>query len=157
MQVTLAKALTIKKQLQTKLGELNKRFIQNFQRFEGDNWIYDPAEVLSEINTVTAQLIDIKCAIQKANEPIENTILTLGELKSWVKLIQNINPGRTGQVRKSNPLTNQWEVIEVPIVSIWTKPELDQKVDAARKTISQMQDELNTFNHKTTIELPFEA
>ena len=50
MDITLAKALVVKKELVNKLQELIKRFKNNFSAKEGTPKDYQPGEVLQEID-----------------------------------------------------------------------------------------------------------
>lgn len=67
MQVTLAKALVVKKQLQQKIVELQKRFLQNFSHVEGDELSYNPEEVYNELQEVIKKLVIVKTSINTGN------------------------------------------------------------------------------------------
>jgi len=164
MKITLAKALIVSKQLGNRIQELERRFLQNttyteVTEFEGlPVWKnYNPNQVLEELEKVTAKSIAIRVLIDEANLPIREKILQLGEMKSWCKNLQSLVIAENKKEHQRNPTTGMIEIVEIPQYNLWNLVEKNKRIDELRKRISDLQDELNTFNYKTTIELPFEV
>lgn len=163
MKITLAKALVESKQLGARIQELSKRFLTNttFTEKSADKtriWKnYDPNQVLEELQETTAKSIAVRVLIDQANLPIREKILQLGEMKAWCKNLQSLVIQDLIRTTERNPATGVLEVITTPVYNYHSLVEKNSKIDELRKRISNLQDELNTFNHQTTIELPFEV
>ncbi len=164
MTITLAKALVVSKQLGARIQELSKRFLANTtftekSAYDGTTiWKnYNPNQVFEELQETTAKSIAIRVLIDQANLPIREKILQLGEMKSWCKNLQSLVIQDSVRTSTRNPTTGFLEVTEIPQYNLWNLVQKNNKIDELRKQISNLQDELNTFNHQTTIELPFEV
>lgn len=154
MEITLAKALTVKKQLVQKLNDLQRRLLQNNSINIEEAWIYNPTEVNNELFLTMTQLIDLKSRIQAANVNIAHDILKMAELKNYLKIVQQISP-RTS-VNKLKNIDGVNLHVEIPCLNWKSRPELDKLFDNIRKQISDIQDKINEYNNKTKIAVPFE-
>lgn len=154
MKVTLAKALMIKKQLVQKINDLQRRLLTNSCKLQEEEWVYDPVIVYNDLTNTIGKLVTIKSLINESNLPVQPVILLLSELKSQAKLLQTISiqPTKTKTVMVDGRNAH----VEVICQNWKTRPELDNLIDEIKTKISTIQDELNTHNYKTTIELPFE-
>ncbi len=162
MRITLAKALVVSKQLGARIQELSKRFLANTTYteilFGEPNWKnYNPNDVLLELQETTAKSVAIRVLIDEANLPIREKILRLGEMKAWCKNLQALVIQDFVRTTERNPTTGLLEVVTTPVHNFCNLVEKNKKVDELRKRISDLQDELNTYNHQTQIELPFEV
>jgi len=154
MEITLAKALTVKKQLVQKLNDLQRRLLNNVCISTDEVWTYNPVEVNNELFLTMTQLIDLKSRIQVANVNIAHDILKMAELKNYLKVIQQINP-RTF-VNKAKNVEGVSQHVEISCLNWKSRPELDKLFDDIRKQISDIQDAINEYNNKTKIAIPFE-
>lgn len=154
MEITLAKALTVKKQLVQKLNDLQRRLLQNTFINVDEVWTYSPTEVNNELFLTMTQLIDLKSRIQAANVNIAHDILKMAELKNYLKVVQQISPRNFVTKMTNTAGINQH--IEVPCLNWKSRPELDKLFDDIRKQISDIQDKINEYNNKTKIAVPFE-
>jgi len=154
MEITLAKALTVKKQLVQKLNELQRRLLQNVSITEEETWVYNPVEVSNELFLIMTRLINLKTCIQAANVNIAHDILKMAELKNYLKVVQQINP-RTF-VNKVKNVNGVNQHVEVPCLNWKSRPELDSLIEDTRGEISNIQDKINEYNNRTKIVIPFE-
>jgi len=161
MTITLAKALVLRKQYSTKVQELSKRFVQSSSTKKLDMELkpvwenYNPQEILDEMLFVTSKLTALKILINEANAKIQEKIFTLSELKSWCKTLQTMTI--VSEIQERVVVGGQMTTQAIPIHNFYTIVKRNQMVDNLRETISGLQDELNTFNHQTTKEVPFEV
>ena len=91
-------------------------------------------------------LIVVKAAIQRANLPIYEDILQLGELKSVIQMLSGLNtkhgtePGYNG--------------VEFRYNAVILKPEVLEMVRKLEAEIDAIQDKINQFNASTRLEIP---
>lgn len=163
MKITLAKALVVKKELTNKVQELTKRFLSStstnkFSALDGTPVYqdYDPESVKQELIETTSKLIAIKVLIAQANVPILTQMFQLSEVKAWCKQLQSLIVRPNTREMQLIPGTTNHQYVEIPVHNYWTTPQKNQKIEELRKQISILQDELNTYNYQTTIELPFD-
>jgi hypothetical protein len=143
--MTLAKALKQKNRLAQKINKLQ----QEIQR-ENSVQIDDPRKIkvedlMVELKEKVLQLIKLKIAIFIASTPMRENILTLSELKSEIVFLQGIST-REGKISEYGDTVVEYS-------AAFDKLYIRDRVGQCENEIDKIQDELDTFNHTTTVEI----
>lgn len=143
--MTVKQALKVKNRL---VKEINEKFeiLKKYNSIDQDNTRrYSMINILSEIGSLTEELVVLKAKIHKANLPVYDKIFKLSELKSQITQIQNIptEEGKTVQAYGSvlTYKNSELSVIDVEIV-----------VKRLQTEIDKLQDDLDIHNLTTEIE-----
>ncbi|AEM70339.1 hypothetical protein Murru_1296 [Allomuricauda ruestringensis DSM 13258] len=146
--MTIVEALKEKNQLVRNILELQNRISSYNCVIEGNPRAYDPKEVMAELNNTIEELISIKTRITRANQPVQEKIYRLSELKTQIRFLKNI-PTTEGKAPLGKSLYSKSETY-VWESSIKTQ-ERDKSVVELGNEISKIQQELDAHNYKTTI------
>lgn len=146
--ITLAKALSVKNRLAGRLSQArsNVETYNCVQAGQRDEETVDVRAELGRYRRLQEALIALKAAVQRANAPVYEDILRLGEIKSTVKMLNELN---TKQGKEAN-----FGGIEFVYDSVIRKAEVLEMVRALEGEIDTIQDRLTQFNAATRIELP---
>ena len=104
---------------------------------------YDPRALLKELEDLTKELIDLKSRIADANRPIQKQIYRLSELKGLCAEL-----GGLSCEKQYSYESREVTVLKVPVIELQEK---DQMVLSLELEIENIQDELDHFNHVTTV------
>ena len=149
--LTLAKALAIKNRLTGRLAQAREN-VETYnsvlvgQRDNLGNNTLDVRGEYARYRKLQDGLIVVKAAIQRANLPIHEDILQLGELKSVIQMLSGLNT-KNG----SEPGFNG---VEFRYSAVMLKPEVLGIIRDLEAQIDAIQDKLNEFNAATRIEIP---
>ena len=149
--LTLAKALAIKNRLTGRLAQAREN-VETYnsvlvgQRDNLGNNTLDVRGEYAHYRKLQDGLIVVKAAIQRANLPIHEDILQLGELKSVIQMLSGLNT-KNG----SEPGFNG---VEFRYSAVMLKPEVLGIIRDLETQIDAIQDKLNEFNAATRIEIP---
>ena len=146
--MTIKQALKLKNKLVTELNELISNLHKNNSVYEGAERAYSSREILTEIYVKINKITSIKTLIHKANLPVHNLIFEMGELKSLVKNLKQLDC--TNGV-ESNPYTRRSENLMVKSAEI-SVVERDFEVKNLERKIEEIQDILD--HHNITTEIP---
>jgi hypothetical protein len=150
MKLSLAKALKLKNKL---VKEVNKhlKIVQKYNSYESTKKPNFDAKAayIAYTNTI-AKLIDLKTAIAIANGPIFHKIYEMAELKGMITNIQQIDT-TAGKQDKSMGYNQPNKEIE--IVADFRDKDVAGIVSNNEKTIEELQDQIDSFNHGTEIEI----
>lgn len=145
--MNLNKALKLKKKLVKKSNDF-------FTKFQSSNSIditqnetpdYDPKEMYERWKSCIDELITLKSKIHIANQPIASKIFKLGELKSMVQHLRNVNT-KSGKQRISPYASEMTEY------KAWmSKVDIDNHIEDLEYQIEQIQEEIEAFNAITKI------
>jgi hypothetical protein len=146
--LTLAKALAVKNRLAGRLAQARANVeaynsVLAGQRAAG---AVDVRAELARYRATQEALVAVKAAIQRANVPIQEDILRLGEAKATLQMLNGLNtkhgaePGYNG--------------VEFQYDATIRKPEALAMVRALEAEIDATQDRINQHNAATRIELP---
>ena len=149
--LTLSKALSVKNRLAGRLSQAraNIEAYNSVLAGQKEGLVQATVDVRAEyarFRKLQDGLIALKAAIQRANLPIYEDVLQLGELKSLVQLLGSLNtkhgsePGYVG--------------VEFRYVAELKKPEVLEMVRKLEAEIDAIQDKLNQFNASTRVEIP---
>lgn len=146
--LTLAKALSVKNRLAGRLSQArsNVETYNCVQAGQRDPEGLDVRAELDRYRRLQEALIVVKAAIQRANAAIQEDILRLGEIKSTVKMLAELD---TKQGKEAS-----YGGVEVDYDSVIRKPEALAMVRALEGEIDTIQDRLTQHNAATRIEVP---
>lgn len=149
--LTLAKALSVKNRLAGRLSQArsNVETYNCVQAGQRENEGLDVRAELDRYKRLQEALIVVKAAIQRANGSVYEDILRLGEIKSTMKMLNDLN---TKQGKEA-----MYGGIELEYDSVIRKPEVLELVRALEGEIDTIQDRLTQHNASTRIELPTEV
>jgi hypothetical protein len=141
--MTIAQALKEKNKKLSVIEKLRHR-VQAFNSVEeGTTRDYDPRISLENLNREIAELVDLKVKIHEASAPIRKKIFEQSELKSQIRFLKGINT-QSGIVRYGREEPYRVEALIGRI-------EIDNLIESMEKQIEKIQEELDAFNHTTTI------
>lgn len=149
--LTLAKALSIKNRLAGRLSQAKSNIeayncVQVGQRSVGS---VDVRAEYDRYQRLAGAIVGVKTAIQRANAPIYEDVLRLGELKAEVQMLSAL---QTKQGKEAG-----YGGIEMEYDSTLLKPEVLGRVRALEGEIDTIQDRLLQYNATTRVELSGEV
>jgi hypothetical protein len=149
VEITLARALKVKNRLAGQATKLNKD-ITTYNSVQEGSEQPDVRALYEARKVLVRHLIDLKAAISLANAPIQRTIFELAELKALVALLGGLNTFHGKEVKGYQG---------VPVAYVAQIRHADQAAEVRRleAEIDRMQDQLDTFNHTTRIQVSAET
>ncbi len=145
MQVNLSRALKLKNRVVHRLAQLDA-LIATYNSTAEDNQEYDVRELYKLRTDLAAKLVQLKVAVNAANQPIQHLIFQLAEYKSLVAMLNKINTRHGATVEG-------YSGVRISYVAQLRKPDVDREVRRVEQEIDRIQDELDQFNHKTPIQI----
>jgi len=141
--MNIKQALKLKNKLKGKIRVTMSRLRRYNIYQENLERPYDPRVLLKELEDLIKELIDLKSRIAEANRPIQKQIYRLSELKGMCSELSALSCEKhfTYENREA-------PVLKVPIIELQEK---DQMVLSLELEIESIQDQLDHFNHVTTV------
>jgi hypothetical protein len=143
VESTLARALKLKNRLAGRLAKLDSDF-ENYNSLPAGTDRPDLKVLYAERNTLVARLIELKMALNAANQPMQRTIFELGDAKSLVALL-------TKTSTKHGKVVEGYHGTEIEYTAQYRKGDIDREVRRLEVVIDRLQEQLDTFNHRTLI------
>ena len=140
----ITEALKEKNKLAAKLQKLWGRLQSTNSILEGSKRVYDPVELLKEIDATTEEIVTLKTNIHSASSPVRSKIFRMSELKSYITHLKLVST-KDGYVkdRYDNSVLNMEAVIKTI--------EIDALLEKKEAEIEKIQEELDIFNNQTSI------
>ena len=132
------------------VGLINQAYLRasQYNSIEtGNERPYSAKASIQEWMTLTDELIALKCKIQLANNPVNDKIYRLSELKAQAKYLRDLNC-TSGVQQRASRWSNESVVQKESEISVL---ERDQMVEKIEEQIEVIQDELDAWNHKTLV------
>jgi hypothetical protein len=145
VEITLARALKLKNRLAGRLAKLSNDF-ETYNSVPAGSDQPDLKALYAERARLVVQLIELKVVINAANQPVQQTIFALAELKSLVALLGKMKT-------KHGKLVEGYSGTEVEYVAQFRKADVDREVRRLEAQIDRFQEQLDGFNHKTTVSI----
>jgi len=107
-------------------------------------------DLMEKLEKAVHNLVRLKIIIFEASASMRESILLLAEAKSRISFLKGIdtNEGK-GKITEYRYVDNPDTKYEVIFDITWTRAEIEK----CEETIDKLQEELDTFNHKTEIEI----
>lgn len=151
MIVSLNKALKRKNELAGQINKLKTRITKNNSLPEGSIKRFDTMQMIKQLQKLRDDLVAIKTAIAIANVPIYEKINLMAEYKGEIEFLDTIDT-KEGEINEGRfygedkPPVKYAATITADTIVAWQQ--------AHEREISKLQDEIDTFNHTTTVEIP---
>lgn len=141
---TIAKALKEKNKLKLEISQLQKRFNAHNSVIIGNKRPFDLTQVETEMNEKISQLVILKSTITKANQPVQEKIYKIAEIKGLMAFYKKlpVDEGKKTIVYRND--TFDYEVF-------FNEAIIADKIKKLESEAEQIQDELESFNHTTNI------
>jgi hypothetical protein len=146
----LTKALKQKNQLAGEVAELKARLTAQNSRPSTVPFDYDASQVLEELRGKLDALVNVKSAIAVTNSSLYPRIFRLAELKGLVATLKSLDV-RNGLYKEGGGYGQS--AYDIEYTAQIKKPAVDALVAELEAEISALQDELDEFNHQTSVEL----
>ncbi len=151
--MNIAQALKKKNVLTGELKELRSTLLECNTQIKNPNdstvvWEYNIDDVIKSIVVKAQELINIKAAIQKANQPKATEIYTLSELKSTVASLRVVKQSVKIGIKQA-----EYRETSAEYVSQENKQAITARIKAFEATIESIQESLDVFNATTQIEI----
>lgn len=147
MVITLAKALKEKNKVVGRIKELESKIYQHNVTVKGNIFVYNAEDLLSSLVEEKSKLIILKNEIFKANLPIYKNILNLSECKSHLKFLKGLN------VQEGIVFERYGSDKEINYVSQIGITKKDSLLEKEQSKVDALQEEIDVFNHSTSIEI----
>jgi len=150
MEVTLARALKIKKRIVERILKYEEDITSSNRAIVGNPRDVNVIEAMGLKKNLKNILIDLKVKIHEAGAPIRKEIFTLSEIKSDINFLKSV-PTERGKVHRRSMLMDEGDVeytVEL------TKPDTDKQIKDLQKEIDRIQfDVIDKFNSITMVEV----
>ena len=143
--MTLAKALKKKNRLTQKISKLQQEIQRENSVREDDPRKIKVEDLFNELDCKVAELIKLKIVIFIASTPMRENILRLSELKSKIVFLQGIST--------TEGMVSSYGEDTVKFIAVYDKLFVRDSIESCEKQIDEIQDELDKFNHTTTVEV----
>lgn len=146
-KIKLAKALKEKNKLIKKILGSQKLLNETNSIIKGNPRDFQPSELLSTLKSDTDKLVRLKCAINKANQPINQLIIRNAENKSLISYLKKLDTKDGKSVERysrETPIEYEASIKGRQVLEEITKLEAD---------IEKNQEEIDLFNHTTDVEV----
>lgn len=144
----LTKALKLKNQLAGEVTELKDRLSKQNSRAAKVPFDYDAHDVLAALREKVEHLVMVKTAIAAANVGQYARIFRLAELKGLVALLKMLDV-RHGVFKEAGNYAQA--PYEIEYVAQLKKAEVDKLVADLEAEITEIQDQLDEFNHTQAV------
>lgn len=143
--ISLAKALKLKNRLVGKITAL-QTVIRTYNSVEDSTEKFDTVAALELLGQLKHYLIDLKSSISLANSSIQKDIFELAETKADIAFLSSI-PTRHGEFSQG------YSEEKIVYTANIRKAAIDEFTTRLQAHIDDLQDRLDEYNAKTTIEI----
>jgi hypothetical protein len=148
-EITIAKALKVKNRLAGQITKLNQEIAVYNSVQEGAEQP-DVRALYEARKALVSHLVDLKTGITRANAPVQAVIYELAELKALIALLTGLN-------NKHGKFIEGYSATAVNYVARLRRGDINEEVRRLQADIDRMQDQLDTFNHTTRIDVRAET
>ncbi len=143
--MNLSKALNEKNRLARKIRELQNKIENHNSYIKGSTPVYDIKQLLSDLEVSINDLTALKTKIQNANQPVQDKIFRLAELKSFATFLRKL------KIKEGKVLDDRWNAEVTEWESDLGTIDKDKLLEDTEKKIDNIQVELDRFNFETKI------
>ncbi len=143
--MNLSKALNEKNRLARKIREIQNKIENHNSYIKGSTPVYDIKQLLKELEASINDLTALKTKIQHANQPVQDKIFRLAELKSFATFLRKL------KIKEGKVLDDRWNAEVTEWESNLGTIDKDKLLEDTEKEIDNIQVELDKFNFETKI------
>ena len=152
MEITLARALKYKNRLIGKISDISGVIIRNNSILKDTEREIDIEEMLALRTKLVTNLVALKSAICKGNEPIQSDIFNLSELKSLSKMVQDINTTH-GKSLRDGGLYSRVAAEPVEYEAQLRFSDIKVIISSTNREIDAVQEKIDQHNYSTKIDV----
>jgi len=145
--ITLSKALKLKNRIQGRISQLTHDIRTYATTMDGGPVKVEVHGLLNKRTHLAANLVALKSAIAEANAPIRCHIFWLGEIKSAIALLRELEPA----AQLEGLHRRLWREDSIAPTYSFSKEDIDQLVAVREKELDGLQDEIDVHNASTKI------
>lgn len=153
-KITLARGMKVKNRLTGRLSSLWKDITSYNSTIKGSESI-DVKPLYERYNKGQELLISLKVAIATATTPMTKNLVEMSELRGLVKNLGGLIT--THGIQHANAYRRVQDEKPLEYIAQFRKQDVDKLVKEYETRIDTLQEELDTFNHKATIEIDSET
>jgi hypothetical protein len=142
-RIKLSRALKLKNRVVNRLAKLDELITTCNSTPEGTRE-YDVRDLFRDRLVLAAKLVQLKTAINAANQPVQQLIFELAECKSLAAMLGRIST-------QHGSVSEGYSGVRTTYVAQFRKPDVDREVRRVEREIDRIQDELDRFNYETMI------
>ena len=143
----LAEALSVRKDLQKRIAQLQSRIINNVKVQEGDEPLENPDELMKELNTCLKQLEDLIWRINATNMQCHND---KGETLTQLMARRDVMTMQVNSLRSvfntASESPNRYSQSEIKMVTVVDVKKLGKKVDDLSAKLRVLDMEIQALN-----------
>ncbi len=143
--MNLSKALNEKNRLARKIREIQNKIEIYNSYIKGNTPVYKIEKLLNELDETIQELTELKTKINNANQPVQNRIFRLAELKSFATFLRKLT------IKEGKILDERWNSEVTEWESELGTIQRDKLLETTEKEIDLIQVELDKFNFETEI------
>ena len=147
----LAEALLSRKDLQTRQEELRARLVRNAKVQEGEQPAEDPAQLLAELDQVTAQLETLVTRINLTNAAVRCEGKTLTELLAHREALMQQVSILNSLMEAASSTVMRGSRMEVKVLSTVNVVQLRKQTDALSKELRSCDTGIQSMNWTTEL------
>jgi len=141
---TITKALKEKNKLKGEITQLQKKLNTHNSVLKGNQRPFDLNKLELELNEKIAKLVLLKSAITKANQPVQEKIYRLSEIKNMIAFYRKM-PATDGKSTEGFMDKNfEYE-------AFFNEAVIEERISKLETDADSIQDELESFNHLTEV------
>ncbi len=144
-KMNLSKALNEKNRLARKIREIQHKIETHNSYIKGSTPVYEIKKLLKELDLSINALTALKTKIHHANQPVQDKIFRLAELKSFATFLRKL------KIKEGKILDERWNADVTEWESELGTIDRDQLLEKTEKEIDNIQVELDKFNFETTV------
>jgi hypothetical protein len=149
MTITLAKALKLKNKLTKDIQQVNGRMLQSNQKTDGQKVHFQSDTEYKKLLSLKIKLVEVKRKIAQANSPIWSKIFEIAEMKGTIQTLSAMN---ASEFERKSYKPDGTEIVSVTTAFI-DETEKAKMIEELETEIEALQDEVDTFNAVTKIEI----
>ena len=143
--MNLSKALSEKNRLARKIREIQNKIEAHNSYIKGNTPVYEIKNLLSELEDTIRELTELKTKIYKSNQPVQNKIFRLAELKSFAAFLRKL------KIKEGKILEERWNSEVREWESELGTIQRDKLLENTEKEIDSIQVDLDKYNFETSI------
>lgn len=144
-------ALRAKNRLVAQLRKVRQEIVDGNVTLVGNEPDVDVKNLMELEESIFAKLVELKTAIARANSPVQDKIIRMVELRSWIAVLRTI-PTEHGLVRRYG-LYGEGRGEPVEQKAQLRKTDVNEEIRCAEMDIAKIEAELAEFNAQTHIDV----
>jgi len=147
----LAEALSLRKDLQSKISQLENRICNNVKVQEGDEPSENPTELMKELDRCLSQLEGLIAKINATNMNTKVGDRTLTEMMAQREVLGKRITGLRSIFDRASGTNDRYSRSEIKFVTTIDVKSLSKKIDSLSQKLRELDIEIQTANFTTDL------